>query len=265
MRNCSLLVSTCDSYSDLWKPFFTLLNKYWPTIDCPIYLITESKKVSFNGLNVHCPLDFHQKRNTWSERLLEVLEIIDTEYLILILDDFWLKEPVNVTLIERFVEYISEDLDIGFICLRKQPLNDSDVPSDKYSELIRYGKRNPYRINAQIGLWRKSYLHKILRKHETAWEFEWYGSKRSRIYRNKLYFIKPDSDSIFNYDSGGVVFRGKFIRSYIDYFKDLNIIIESNREVEDLNEMRKRYSNSKPNRMKLTYWSNLLKSLGPKC
>jgi len=265
MKNYSLLVSTCDSYSDLWNPFFTLLNKFWPTIDCPIYLMTESVEYSFKGLDIRCPLSIQNSSTTWSERLIRTLETINTEYLILILDDFWFKEPVNTSLIERFVEYISKDQDIGFICLRKQPISTSEKPSDRYPELIQYGSRNPYRINAQAGLWNKYYLIKILRKHETPWEFEWYGSKRSRFFRNKLYVIKPDSQSIFNYDSGGVVFRGRYIRSYIDYFKNLNIIIESDRQIEDLNDMRERYSNTRPNRLKLTYWINLFKSLGPKC
>ena len=28
--NVSILVNSCDSYDDLWLPFFTLLEKYWP-------------------------------------------------------------------------------------------------------------------------------------------------------------------------------------------------------------------------------------------
>jgi hypothetical protein len=51
-NNLSIVVSSCDSYSDLWNPFFTLLKKYWIGIEkYPIYLCTESKKITFEGLD----------------------------------------------------------------------------------------------------------------------------------------------------------------------------------------------------------------------
>lgn len=264
MKNYTLLVSSCDTYSDLWEPFFTLLKKYWPTINSPVYLISDSKKYTFEGFDIRCPLNYKNSNSTWSERLLKSLDEVKTEYVILLLDDFWLKESVNVSLIDKFVNYMSKDNNIGYICLRSQPGDTSDKPSNDFKELNCYGRKNSYRINAQVGLWRKSFLKKILRKHENAWQFEWYGSIRSNFYDKALYYIKPEFNNIFSYDSGGVVFRGKFIRSYIDYFTNNNISIKSKREIEDLDVMREIYSNMKQSKINFSYWINLFKSLMPK-
>ncbi len=40
----TVLINSCDAYSDLWEPFFKLFSIYWP--DCPyeIVLNTEYKR-----------------------------------------------------------------------------------------------------------------------------------------------------------------------------------------------------------------------------
>ena len=34
--NITVLVNSCDSYSDAWYPFFTLWKKYWPDSKFPV-------------------------------------------------------------------------------------------------------------------------------------------------------------------------------------------------------------------------------------
>ena len=41
-KRCDVVILTCDSYSDIWEPFFKLKNKYWPDCKYDTYLITES-------------------------------------------------------------------------------------------------------------------------------------------------------------------------------------------------------------------------------
>jgi len=36
--NCSILIPSCDKYSDLWRPFFTLFWRHWPDCPFPVYL-----------------------------------------------------------------------------------------------------------------------------------------------------------------------------------------------------------------------------------
>jgi hypothetical protein len=36
--NLAVIVVSCDLYSDVWKPFFTLFFKYWNDCPFPVYL-----------------------------------------------------------------------------------------------------------------------------------------------------------------------------------------------------------------------------------
>ena len=84
----SLIYCTCDRYESLWSNFFKLWKKYWAEFDSQVILNTEEKDFSFDGLNIIRP-SFSKQNPTWSERLLESLEMVETPYVILTLDDFY--------------------------------------------------------------------------------------------------------------------------------------------------------------------------------
>ena len=49
----TIVVSSCDAYSDLWEPFFKVLKAEWKGLDkIPIVLNTESKSFSYDGLDI---------------------------------------------------------------------------------------------------------------------------------------------------------------------------------------------------------------------
>lgn len=48
MRNtndCTIVVSTCDAYRDLWPAFFALFKRYWP--DCPYKIVLNTETLDF--------------------------------------------------------------------------------------------------------------------------------------------------------------------------------------------------------------------------
>lgn len=89
-NNCTILVCSCDAYSDCWEPFFYLLKKYWP--DCPyeIVLNTESEAFTIDGLDIVC-YQFYNKgeRVPYGDRLLRHLNAIRTPYILILMDDFF--------------------------------------------------------------------------------------------------------------------------------------------------------------------------------
>jgi hypothetical protein len=52
MGQYSILVNTCDKFEDCWDPFFKLFKFYWPDYTGTIYLNTEYKDYSFEGLTI---------------------------------------------------------------------------------------------------------------------------------------------------------------------------------------------------------------------
>lgn len=224
-----LIISSCDKCSDLWFPFFTLVKKYWAGFDRKVYLCTDSKSFEYEGIDIECPLRMPQG-STWSENLMALLNQIKDDYVLFMLDDFWLKTKVDIEQLNRCEKIINNDPDVGFICLiyQQEPSTKNPI-SVNYPILIEYGRNTPYRVTTQAGLWRRDYLLSLLRKHESAWWFEMFGSKRSKRINLKSYVVR---DSVFFYDDGGVLFRGSFVSDYIKYFKeDDAVTINPNRRI----------------------------------
>lgn len=229
MHQIPLIISSCDKCSDLWFPFFKLLKEYWPKFERKVYLCTDAKQFSVTGFDISCPLNM-PKGSTWSENLMSLLEQMDEEYVLMMLEDFWLKSKVDVLQLQRCEQIMTQDAGIGFICMVHQldPSKENPVSKD-YPELIEYGCNTPYRVTTQAGLWRRDYLLRLLRRHESAWWFEMFGSKRSRRYAYRSYVVNR---SIFEYDDGGVLFRGSYVSEYVERFvKDHKIMLNPQRRI----------------------------------
>ena len=245
-----LIVSSCDKCSDLWQPFFYLIKKNWPDFNRKVYLCTDTKTYACEGLDIACPLRM-PSGSTWSENLIALLKGIDEEYVLLMLEDFWLKEKVDAMQLHQCEEIMNNDSSIGFICLVHQLVPSPENPtSEKYSNLIEYGRHTPYRVTTQAGLWRRDYLLSLLRKHESAWWFEMFGSKRSSRSDYHSYVVKK---SVFSYDDGGVLFRGIFVEEYIrSFLDDKTVSINPKRRID-----------SKVNLMKEVKERTILQKLNP--
>lgn len=220
---CFVLCS-CDSYEDLWTPFCTQLVKFWPGFSLPIYLGTESKTFHYDGLTIESPLkDTKTDLSLWSKRLEALLKKIPYDYLIFMLDDFLLTEPVNVSEVERAYGIIKDNPSIGMIQLWPQIIGQvekrkiENAIECEYPGYYLLKKKMPYRITTQVSIWRKDYMLKILRKHESAWHFELLGTIRSRFYREKVLVVK---DKVMNYPDGGVIWRGKCCMENLSLFPE---------------------------------------------
>ena len=217
----SLIYCTCDRYESLWSNFFKLWKKYWAEFDSQVILNTEEKDFSFDGLNIIRP-SFSKQNPTWSESLLESLEMVETPYVILTLDDFYIKSPVDVQTLNVCIEQMDKDKDVNLFTFGWQPGKNKPCEfCDLFEQRARFAT---YRINAQLALWRVSYLKKIIRKYENPWEFELNGSFRSSFTSGKLYSLKKNSPLVFDYDWGFLIVRGQINRNVADYFvKNENI------------------------------------------
>lgn len=214
-----MLVSSCDAYEDCWLPFFTLLVDYWPSFDLPIYLNTETKAYSFPGLDIRCPRPelAAGRRLGWGDRLMRCLDSIDGDIVLYMQEDFFLKDEADVETIDRLVELMRRD-HISHVSLvrGRRP----GTPS-RYEFLDHIGQRADYRISAQAGLWQIPVFRSYLRRHETVWELEWYGSRRARRRRDTLFQISPryeeasGRERVLPYRATGVV-HGKWVRPVVE-------------------------------------------------
>lgn len=202
-NKCAVLVNSCDKYEDAWVPFFKLLEKYWK--DCPYqyYLNTETKALSVEGVDVTVlNSDSCRKGNNvpWGKRLKDCLNRVQEEYVIILLEDFFMQAPVNQTELERCIRLMDKDDRYAAIYF-KQIEGFTDCCEEE-PEYFKMNENIMYKLNLQAGLWRKSDLETLTDDNDSPWEFEFVGQKRL-----------DGSDKIFlcskagtHYDFKGAVF-----------------------------------------------------------
>ena len=176
-EDVTLLVSSCDKYEDAWEPFFRLfyLMHGGESFSNPLVLNTETKQFGCDYLNVRTVNT--DLRLTWSERLLRVLEQIDTEFVFHVLEDFFIQAPFNQEYFEKVMEYMREHDDVGAMHLTPNGRFPKDA---KEMFLVRsFDKLN---ITVTCVVWRRDFLMKLLKRHENIWQFEWYSTFRAKKY-----------------------------------------------------------------------------------
>lgn len=212
----TIVISSCDDYSDIWSPFFTLLKRYWDPIEYPIVFNTETKKATANGLNIRTINS--DKDWSWSKRLRNVISQIDSQYVLLILDDFFLYDNVEGQKIEHCVSWMSRDRRIANITFFKTGIDGIAKKSHPGFALKR--RKSLYKVNAVAGIWRKSKLLKYLKDDENAWQFEQNGTERSWRSFDKFYYLSDDDAKIIPYDFTKYgLFGGKWLEPTVGLFK----------------------------------------------
>lgn len=176
MDNISLVVSSCDKYSTAWYPYFELVKKFWPTHPRKIILITESKSYSHPGLDIVTVKG--GRDDTWSQRLLKALDIVDTEYIIFSLEDFFLLGPVDQQRIDNCAGWMDENRRIAQCRLSTWQAIELGEEYEPGSGFYYTSEDTPFRLDTQVALWRKSDLISFIDPKESPWQFEGEGTKR---------------------------------------------------------------------------------------
>ncbi len=210
----TVLVCSCDAYEDLWDPFFTLLKKYWPSFDLHIIFNTESKSVSFDGLNIECVHSPSEKR--YGKRMLNALSRVKTKYVLLMLDDFFLRKPVNHQTIDQVISWLDADDNIAYFnCESKATYTDYEL--DRFPGFKGIPPANDYTLNMQAAIWRTEILKGFWLPDVSPWEWETLCNVLClREPRYKFYCADHPQNAFLDYghyacgDIWGV-YRGKWI------------------------------------------------------
>ena len=232
MRNYGILINTCDKFNDCWKPFFKLFAFYWPNCSGSLYLNTELEEFNYSNLDIkslRVAIDNQAKTLTWSECLLKALDKIDEEIILYMQEDYFINSQVRDHKINEFVELMSRNHDIDCIHLTDVgPQGNQIYASDNRLRIVPLIHKD--RICCQAALWRKKTLQQYIRTHESAWNFEWFGSKRSQYYHHNFYsvdrqLILHKCDAIIPYIATGVI-GGRWHKEIPKLFNDHQIHID---------------------------------------
>ncbi|MFC3701990.1 hypothetical protein ACFOND_10090 [Reinekea marina] len=204
-----MIVNSCNDYGDVVPLFLAALKEYWPSWDGDI-IINNEKYLEVNHLT-----DLKRREVTWGKRLQLILQSIQTNYVLMVFDDYILESKVNVSKFNEFMEILAKDENqsvfyLNAVCLR-------DHSDDKVSNFRILKDKVDFRINSAPAVWRKNDLQSYVGEKDNPWAWEVFGTYRS--FGDGKVFCSPSSveNNLFNYNykKGGAIYRGKWVREVV--------------------------------------------------
>jgi len=224
----TIIVCSCDKYDDLWFPYFEIFKNQWKDCKYPLLLNTESKKYEHDGLKIKCLQLYTEEQAgnvAWSDRIKETLKHVDTEFVLITLDDHFLLSPVDSAKFEKAFDIIKKHRRISALSFMAFMPKDTKT---KWRENFGKLKVSDYfRINLDTAIWRREALLQNLKPGENAWEFELNGTERALWDFTEYYRYKQGAEPIldisFHLRRGYGLIRGKWCWANPDLFKQFNI------------------------------------------
>lgn len=239
-----VLILTSDRYADLWHPFFTLFFRYWK--DCPYTVYLGANKKKYDDQRVVTVQSGEPK--DWASDTLSILKQIPEQYVILLLEDYFLTAPADSDTLRKSVQLMKKD-NADFMRLGCFPESYNDLypftphPSESFAVVTESGAL--YALTLQAGIWKRESFIELLIPGETPWDFEIEGSKRATKKKFKMLGIKPNPEE--DYVHGPIsylctaVTKGVWMREALELCEKEKINADfSQRPIETEKEQRKR-------------------------
>lgn len=209
-NNLTMFIHSCDKFSDLWDGHVKLLEENWGDRNIPTYILTDKENErSYENVKVIAAGEGKEL----SERTAEGLKYVETEYVFVTLDDYFLIEPVSSEEIGKLLDMMEAEK-IDYIRLHYYP---KPTRKDKIKEkknMYRIDTNKVYAVNMYAGIWRKSFLESTIREPKNAWQYEVSLSRCAREYGANC--IASNNKEFVILD---VVRKGKILREANRYFK----------------------------------------------
>lgn len=216
MNKCTIVINTCDAYSDVWELFFKAFEQYWSGCEYEVVLNTESLKCNSSNVITH---NFNETStlNNWGKRFKQTLEDIDSEFVIMLYDDFILEGNVNQNKIKQCIKWLEDEKNkdiCAFYFIHSQNENIDDGKFDGFECLP---IKADYKLNSAPALWRKDKLINFIEDNDSPWAWEYFGSYRAYNKESVFYSVKKKDEDIYpyNYSMGGAIYRGKWVSSVV--------------------------------------------------
>lgn len=162
---CSLIISSCKKYEDLWFPHIDLLRKNWSSCEFDVTIVTDFDTSStFQGIRIFAAGDIGVP-----QRLLKYLDSSYSDYIFLTLDDYFLTKPINNDDIIKII-ILMDSLNLDYLRLYKHPIEHKTMKECKDFKTIKYNDN--YKVNLYPGIWKRDFLLYTLKKNTDIWKYE---------------------------------------------------------------------------------------------
>jgi hypothetical protein len=174
-----ILVLTSNKYAHVCLPFAHHFNRAWGQIPATVmrYDVRPPKlPPNFNNRAMGNQSDF-----SWSSGLRSyVQQFVPGDLVLLLLEDYYFTQPVNVALITQLWNWMLENPTFAKLDLSGDRLKTPYIMAGEAFgvQIIESAPEANYQASLQAAIWRKDFLLDTLVNGETPWEFEKRGTRR---------------------------------------------------------------------------------------
>lgn len=171
-------VFTNDNHLHLLKGFSYLWNEY----SDPATTITV---VGYSQPDFELPPNFafyslgqQVPKDKWSNSLIDFCNILDNDYFLLMLEDFWLIDYVDRLVIPKLEKFLADDVLRIDLSGNRYAYPYIEVDECAEYKIIQSYPHAKYLMSFQAAIWHRENLLKVLRLNENPWQAEIDGSRR---------------------------------------------------------------------------------------
>ena len=222
-----------DGYYDMWEDFLELKEKFWKDCPYPLYIINQTKKLNYER-NYNVTVINAGSDAEYSKKIQIALEKIDSDYLLLLLDDFFFSKELSRDILESHIKFMKENS----IKYYSMPLSEFLTPivgkKGHISEIPEYvNKDREYTLTCQPTIWERNFLKECIGTgNYNAWVFEgiYAMSKKahSSSFLSQCMRIKSNPLCIKH----GAL-QGKMIPETINFYQRIGYDMKNKREILD--------------------------------
>ena len=222
----TILILSCQKYSDIWSNNLFLLDKHWP--NHPNVMLISDGMGTFDLIN---PKELIVIDKEASSRLIDALSNIQTEFVLLTFDDYFVNKRVNSEAIDNILNIMdSQQFDYCRLYKNKKVRG-------RFIGMLRYKMlplKEVYEVNFYPSIWKKNSLASVLKDNEDIWKTEVRLTRRMR--ENQKKGIAIYNKNIFPFID--CIRKGKYLRPAYRFLIKNNMFI-SNRQVRTIRETTK--------------------------
>lgn len=172
LSNCSFLCHTFNKYERYWGGFLSGFDQHF-IHDMPCYFGTDLQ--GHGNRNFRRFKVLYSGEGEWSDRLINLLHQIHTDYVLYAQEDQWpCAAPPNL---EELMFHVKQN---DIYRLQISPIVQFySLTGDKIPLFFHY--KSKYLVSHQPSIWKKSFLLECLKPNEDPWKNEYEGTKRLNI------------------------------------------------------------------------------------
>lgn len=213
-----ILVCSCDKNEDTFEPFHHCMEKYWTDHPKVIYKTETIDNPYYETLKANQPI------SKWTDGMREVIEQIDDDQILLMMDDIFIRQPVDTKRIKEAETYLQSIYGLNVACMNFEKAFD---PNDEETRLKGWKKRkqgSPWMVSIMCGLWQTEKLVNVLMEGLSPWDVE--AKQEGMGYE---YYINADDYIIdwgyVTYQPSGIC-RGKWQKECVWFFQSEGIKVD---------------------------------------